>query len=273
MTFQKVKTSIIFLFLLLFIIGCSESREGLHENPEEDDGITLLDVGSTPIRKIIYKAELTIYTTSLLQTIDAIYLLKEADEWFDYESISQTSATFILRVKTERLDDVLNTLKTEHNVRSSQKVGRDISLDYQDKTDKIAALVIQRDRLLELYEDATLTEMITINQQLSNIEIQIAQLQGTLNEFDSLVDYSELKIYIYQSTIATRSPFFPRIALAFENGLKAVVNILDGLAIGIVTLLPIAVVFVPAGYGIFKLNKAIKKRIKTKKESETPKEK
>ena len=269
---KRFKFSLIIFVFLLLLFGCS-NNEGIPDTPSDEDGIVLLDAGSAPVRKIIYKAELTIYTKSLNETIDAIYLLKESDEWFDYETISERSATFILRIKTERLDDVLTTLKSEHQVSSSQKVGRDISLDYQDKTDRIAALVIQRDRLLELYEEATLAEMITINQQLSSIEIQIAQLQGTLNEFDSLADYSEVKIYVYRSTIATKAPFFPRVGLAFENGLRAVASILDGLAIGIVTLFPIAVVFVPAGYGIFRLNKAIKKRIKPKKTTEAPKEK
>lgn len=269
---QRFKFSIIIFAILLLLFGCS-NNEGVPNTPSDEDGIVLLDVETSPIRKIIYKAELTIYTKSLDETIDAIYLLKESDEWFDYESISKRSATFILRIKTERLDDVLTTLKSEHQVSSSQKEARDISLDYQDKSDRIAALVIQRDRLLELYEEATLTEMITINQQLSSIEIQIAQLQGTLNEFDSLADYSEVKIYVHQSSIASKAPFFPRVGLAFENGLRAVVSILDGLVIGIVTLFPIAVVFVPVGYGIFRLNKVIKRRMKSKKHNEEPKEK
>lgn len=269
---QRFKFSIIIFAILLLLFGCSNNEE-VPNTPSDEDGIVLLDVGTSPIRKIIYKAELTIYTKSLDETIDAIYLLKESDEWFDYESISKRSATFILRIKTERLDDVLTTLKSEHQVSSSQKEARDISLDYQDKSDRIAALVIQRDRLLELYEEATLTEMITINQQLSSIEIQIAQLQGTLNEFDSLADYSEVKIYVHQSSIASKAPFFPRVGLAFENGLRAVVSILDGLVIGIVTLFPIAVVFVPVGYGIFRLNKVIKRRMKSKKHNEEPKEK
>ncbi len=269
---QRSKFSIIIFAILLLLFGCS-NNEGVPNTPSDEDGIVLLDVGTSPIRKIIYKAELTIYTKSLDETIDAIYLLKESDEWFDYESISKRSATFILRIKTERLDDVLTTLKSEHQVSSSQKEARDISLNYQDKSDRIAALVIQRDRLLELYEEATLTEMITINQQLSSIEIQIAQLQGTLNEFDSLADYSEVKIYVHQSSIASKAPFFPRVGLAFENGLRAVVSILDGLVIGIVTLFPIAVVFVPVGYGIFRLNKVIKRRMKSKKHNEEPKEK
>lgn len=269
---QRFKFSIIIFAILLLLFGCS-NNEGVPNTPSDEDGIVLLDVGTSPIRKIIYKAELTIYTKSLDETIDAIYLLKESDEWFDYESISKRSATFILRIKTERLDDVLTTLKSEHQVSSSQKEARDISLDYQDKSDRIAALVIQRDRLLELYEEATLTEMITINQQLSSIEIQIAQLQGTLNEFDSLADYSEVKIYVHQSSIASKAPFFPRVGLAFENGLRAVVSILDGLVIGIVTFFPIAVVFVPVGYGIFRLNKVIKRRMKSKKHNEEPKEK
>jgi hypothetical protein len=237
-------------------------------NDETTSGTIELASGVEPDRKIIYKAELNIYTSTFTPTIEYIYSLIESDEWFDSESITENSAIFIVRIKTERLDAVIQLLKNEYDVRNTKKTGTDISLNYQDMSDKIAALTIQRDRLLELYEEASLSDMIQINEQLSNIEVEIAQHQGNLNLFDSLVDYSELKIYLQGSELKDQKAFFPRVGLAFQNGLGAIVIILDGLAIAIVTILPISVVFVPAGYGIYRIRRHFKKIKKAKNETQ-----
>jgi hypothetical protein len=238
------------------LIGCSNEDQGVPDFNEDDD-IIQLDVGNSPVRKIIYRAEMNIYTDNLDQTIENIYLLIEDDEWLDYESITDSRATFVIRINTSRLDQVILSIKTQEDVSTSQKNATDISLKYQDTSDKIAALILQRDRLIELYEDASLTDMIIINEQLSSIEILIAQYQGELNEFDSLADYSELKLYIYESKAASRAPFFPRVWMAFENGYKTVFVILDALVIGIITLIPISIVFVPIGFAIYKIRKKV----------------
>jgi len=155
-------------------------------------------------------------------------------------------------------------LKAEYQVNRVNKTATDISLSYQDKSDRIIALEIQRTRLLELYDEAQLIDLLMINEQLAKIETEIMKLQGELNMFDSLVDYSELKIFIYESVTAERTGFFPRVGMAFENGVLAVVSILDGLVIAIVTILPVAVVFVPAGYGVYRLIRYLDNRKKPK---------
>jgi hypothetical protein len=112
--------------------------------------------------------------------------------------------------------------------------------------------------------------MITINAQLSNLEVELMRLQGELNVFDSLVDYSEVNITLYGSTIITRSPFFNRLGNGFINGLNAVVSVLDGLAIAIVSVIPFVVVFGPIGYGAYYVRKKyiLKKKAKEPEDQE-----
>ncbi len=264
---MKIKILILGIFVLFitfFMYGCSSENYGPIDN-DDDSGIVNLANGTSPTRKIIYEVELTIYTNQYDDTIKYVRDLINSDEWFDKESVSERRATFILRIKTDRLDEVLDDIKSNYTVKNYEKSATDISLAYQDTSDKITALQLQHTRLLELYETASLSDMILINTQLSSIEVQIAQLQGTLNQFDSLVDYSVIEIEIYSSAVSSRLPFFNRIGVALENGFHAVVIILDGIVIALATLLPIAAFFVPSGYGIYRLVKYINKRKKTKK--------
>ncbi|MDO9629776.1 MAG: DUF4349 domain-containing protein [Acholeplasmataceae bacterium] len=264
MKIKKIILGMFFFVFIFFMFGCSSENRGPIDN-DDDSGIVNLGNGTSPTRKIIYKAELTIFTNRFDDAVDYVSGLLLSDEWFDNETVSERRATFVLRIKTERLDEVLEDIRSSYPVRDYAKSATDVSLAYQDASDKITALQLQKTRLLELYETASLSDMITINTQLSSIEIEIAKLQGTLNQFDSLVDYSVVEIYIYSSAVASRLPFFNRVGLAFENGFLAVVAILDGIVIALATLLPIAIVFVPSGYGIYRLVKYVNKRKKTKK--------
>jgi len=264
MKIKRVILGIFVMFVLFFMFGCKSENYGPIDN-DDDSAIVNLANGTSPTRKIIYEVELSIYTNQFDDAIEYVRGLLLSDEWFDKESVSERRATLILRIKTNRLDEVLTDIKSNYTVKDFEKSATDVSLAYQDASDKITALQLQHTRLLELYETASLSDMILINTQLSSIEVQIAQLQGTLNQFDSLVDYSVVEIEIYNSSIASRLPFFNRIGVALENGFHAVLAILDGLVIVLATLLPIAVVFVPSGYGIYRLVKYINKRKKIKK--------
>ncbi|MFU8793479.1 MAG: DUF4349 domain-containing protein [Acholeplasmataceae bacterium] len=248
---------LLFIFLSVFLLtGCASDGSLDYESgvPENEAGDTLL-IDQIPTRKIIYEVDLSIYTKDLEESIHTLKSNVEADEWFDYERIRETQATFKIRIKSDRLDAFIASIGDAFEVSSYSKTGTDISLEYLDITNRIAALQAQYDRLVDLYLNASLNDMITINTRLATIETELLGLQGTLNNFDSLVDYSEVNVSIYQSYVSSRDPFFNRLASAFVTGFNGVVSFFDGLLIVTATLLPFAVVFVPSGYGIYILVK------------------
>ena len=258
-----------FLFISFLLLGsCSASDQGQFESgvPENETEI-IASVDGVPERKIIYTVDLSVYTKDLEESIDTLKSSVNNDEWFDYEHIRETQASFKIRIKSDRLDEFVQSLDDSFEVSYYSKTGEDISLDYLDTTNRIAALEAQYDRLLELYENASLDEMIIINARLGEIETELLTLRGTLNTFDSLVDYSIVNITIYQTQVITKSPFFNRLFTSFGNGFNALIAFFDGLLMVLATILPFAIIFVPTGYGVFYL---IKKR-KRKKEINEPK--
>ncbi|MFP4177442.1 MAG: DUF4349 domain-containing protein [Acholeplasmataceae bacterium] len=253
------------LMIGLAVMGCSSDYSG---PPREDDQVSEgVDVEldhslSTPTRKIIYEVDATYYVDDIDRALTWLKDLMEEDEWIDREERSDTSAHLTMRIKSERLDAFVEAIENEYESHSYRKVGEDISLEYQDKSDLIARYNDEMDRNLELIEEASLSEILIINERVSELEQLIATLEGELNLFDSLVDYSEVRISIHKEDVYTRLPFGERINEGFANGVSFVVSFFDGLVIVLVTLFPVAVVFVPVGYGGYR----IARRIRMKKQ-------
>lgn len=255
-----IMSLMVFLFIIV-LFGCRASEIDFDQNPSLNDGddvILLSD--TTPLRKIIYKVDSQFDVQNLTEASQFVKANMRADEWLDREVISRSTISMRARIKTERLDAFMTLLMDEYQVRSYSKEGTDISLRYQDAQQKLMALTLQKERLITLYQEATLTDLIIINQQLSYLEIEMASLQGQLNVFDSLVDYSEVNIIFYGSEIVTQSPFFNRLINAFVNGFHALFGFLDGLMIVLASSIPFLLVFVPLGYGAYRLRKKIKSK-------------
>lgn len=251
---MKKYVFLIFIFLSILLNACSANQEDVGYQETLNNEVELLDT-TIPLRKIIYEVEMSMNVRNLENAIDDLRLLIESDEWFDYESISTHSASFIVRIKTERLDDFIDSVKGNQTLNRFSKIGTDVSLSYQDASNKILNYEAQYARLLDLYETANLSEMITINQQLSQLEVNIAREQGNINQFDSLADYSEVRITYYASAVTSKSPFINRIGSAFVSGFDGLISFFDGLLIVIATIIPFAVVFIPTGYGMYRLYK------------------
>jgi len=254
---------VIFTGLFVFL-GCSEAQ--LYDDYQDTTELLLLANDATPERKIIYTVDISFDVNNLVDADDFLNTLMETDEWFDKENVTATRYTYVIRIKTDRLDDFISSLKDEFALRAYQKEGKDISLEYQDKSNMILSLEAQLARLLELYDQATLSEMILINEQISDVEVELQKLNGELSQFDSLAEYSVVNLIFYGSAVTTQSPFFNRLGNAFVNGFNALISFFDGLLIVIATVLPFAVVIGTVGIvTIVIYKKTNKKRLNTKK--------
>jgi len=243
-----MKKVIFVLFLLLGLLaGCSQ--EGVIQD-DDNESETVILADDIPTRKIIYEVNLSINTVNLDEAIDDLSSRLESDEWFDRESISDTYATFTMRIKTERLDAFIDAIRDDYKVYQFDKTGTDVSLQYQDKSNRILALETQIDRLLELYENASLSDMIVINGQLSTLEVELQRLNGELAVFDSLVDYSEVNITLRGSRLETESPFIARVGQGFISGWNGLMTFFEEFMIILVTVLPFGILAGGLGFGL-----------------------
>ncbi len=237
---KKILFLVVSIIMFIAFLGCSASEGTFvyESNMEVDNEIINLADGATPERLIIYNVDISFDVRDLDEAAEFLDGLIADDEWFDQENLTSNRYSYVIRVKTDRLDDFISSLKEELTLRSYSKTGTDISLEYQDTSNRILALEAQLTRLLELYEDAELSEMIIINEQISNIEVELQQLNGELAVYDSLVEYSVVTLVFYGSTVTTQSPFFNRLGNAFVDGFDALIVFFDGLIIVLATISP-----------------------------------
>ena len=249
---RKMKLFMIVLLLVMTLSACSMSdvEEGQNTGENDDEGVIVL-LDSVLDRKIIYSVDTEFYATDLDVAVSYVEGLLLEEDWFDQQNIYNNSAYFVFRIKTDRLDTFVNQLKAEYTLTSFSKTATDISLNYQDTANKITGYQEERARLIVLYESASLTDMITINTRISQIDIELGELMGTLNQFDSLVEYSRVELSIHSSYVSNTLPFGARLINGFVNGFFSLVDFFDGLLIVLVTLIPWAVILVPSGYGVY----------------------
>ena len=259
---MKKKLFLLLVLLSLFLlVGCMKPGEEASKSPEPNDSsevdekvVRINEVN----RKIIYEVRANMSSDNLPETVEAIRANLGIDEWFDSESISEENANLKIRIKTSRLDAFIESLANYGEVSDYNKTGTDISLQYQDYTNRITSLEAERTRLNELYVDASISEMITINSRISEINREIDNLTGAVNEFDSLVEYSTVYLSISGETPKTDTPFGQSIKKAFTGGWKALVAFFRGLIIVVSAILPFMIIVIPVvgiSYFFYKRNK------------------
>lgn len=263
---NKKITFFIFIILIFIISGCSkyDQSDGYDKsNSDQNDESSERLTSNVKERKIIYTVNANIYTElSFDDAIDLLYSLKEEDEWFDSEEISDNYGRFIIRIKSSRIDNFVSYLKQIGDVRNYNKKGNDISTIYEDTSNRIASLEAELDRLLVLYEQASMGEIIQINQRIAQIELELGKLNSDLKEYDSLVDYSTINITLQTKGIANDTPFGKKVGNAFKNGWQAFVVLLEYTLIAIIAISPFALIAVPiVGVIIYRKKKRNKNKI------------
>jgi uncharacterized protein YcfL len=258
---MKKKLFILFILLSLFVlVGCSQENKdsdlpGQNEEVGADERIVLINEVN---RKIIYEVRANMASANLPETVEAIRNNLESDEWFDSESISEDKSNLIIRIKSSRLDTFITSLSEYGEVSDYNKTGTDISLQYQDYTNRITSLEAELARLNELYKEASITDMITINKRMSEINQEITTLTGAVNEFDSLVEYSTVYLSISGDTPKSTTPFGQSIKTAFTGGWKALVSFFKVLILVVSAILPFMIIVIPVGgisYYFYRKNK------------------
>ena len=237
--------------------GNDASVNGNYENKIETDGGSTSEE-STPERKIIYYARLSMKIGDIDGAIGSIKGKLNADEWVESESIGQNYASVVVRVKSARLDDFVKSVSGEGEITDYNKTSEDISLSYSDTADKIATLEKERTTLVALYEKegVTVSDLVQINKRISEIDVELDKLKGTIKRYDSLVDYSTVTINLY-TPVYRETPTFGQ---QLRDGFSVLGNAVKYVVLFIIVISPVAAVIV----GIVILIKYLKKTGKIK---------
>ena len=235
-------------------------------------------------RKIVYRGTISAQTTNFDNDYNAI--LAKLGEYGGYVQSSAVSGTkpeewqetgrnaqMTLRVPSSKFDEFMKFLGSMGETLSSAVNGEDISLQYFDTETRLETLRTREDRLEALLEKAaTMEDIISLEQALSDVSYEIQSLEMNLRDFDSLIDFSTVTIALQEVQVINKvTPSSPktlgeRISSGFYSVLNVLADIGEGLLVFLIAGSPI---LVPLA-AILVLVIVLARRSKKKRAQQTP---
>lgn len=214
--------------------------------------------------KIIYSGDATVETTDFDGTIASLSELVESYKgWIESSSVnganyyskargysSNRSASYTLRIPSERFSALMSGLSTLGNVPYTYVYTENVTAQYYDTQARLTAYQAQEARLLEMMEKAeTVEDVITIEEKLTELRYQIESLQSSLTNWDRRVNYSTLSLRIeevqeYTPEKEAKISYGRELWLALTGALKDTGNFFKDLLVFLVSALPAIVILV-----------------------------
>ena len=208
--------------------------------------------------KIIYSADVTLETTAFDDTISAINdLMAQVGGWIESSSVndanyysrargyaSSRSAYYTLRVPSNRFSALMSGLSDLGNVPYTHTYTENVTAQYYDIQARLTAYTTQEARLLEMMEAAeTVSDVIAIEEKLTELRYQIERLQSTLNNYDRRVSNSSIYLSVdevqeYTPETEQHVSFGRELLLALQRGLRNFINACGDLLLMLAASLP-----------------------------------
>ncbi len=231
-------------------------------------GKELTTIGTTAHKntKLIYTARLSLQSTEFETTCQSVRdMVAGCEGYMESENLSNGSlsstalrtASFVVRVPAERYEEFIRGIGEGCRVVSMEQSMTDVAEQYFDAEQKLETLRNKHDRLEELLSKAAeLKDILVLENELSDTEYQINRYQGTLNKYDSLVDFSTVNISLREvsrpgSAIDDDQGFGAKLARAFTDGIARTADGLKNIAywisyniVGVVIAVAVVVVLI-----------------------------
>ena len=227
-------------------INSSEDLSGIASSSE---GFSDTDTNNN-VQKMIYVSNISIETKDYDGSEDELYkLVDEFDGYIQSSNIDLHMsndnelryASFTIRVPSENLNKFMDGAKGIGKVTSYDMDSQDITEDYYDTEARIESLEAQKKRLEDLYDKAeTIDDIITIETRLNEVIYDIESAKTKIKNYDLLVDYSTVDIYINEVAEYSNgsNTIMERLGDAWDDGVNE-------FKLGIVEIAALAVYLFP----------------------------
>ena len=161
--------------------------------------------------KIIYSGDATVETTEFDGTLGALEnLIESCGGWIEsssvngskYASISRgtagnRSASYTVRVPNEKFSAVMGELSSLGNIPYSHVYTENVTSQYYDTKARLETYQAQEKRLVELLDKAeTVSDVIEIENELTEVRYRIESLQTSLRGWDRRVSWSTIYLTV-----------------------------------------------------------------------------
>ena len=214
------------------------------EAPSAPDAQSRTGSGLPENVKLIYTADISLESTefdaaqaglnALVASLGGYFERSELNNYSRYRS-----AWYVVRVPAENFDAFCASVGGLGQVNSINRSAQDVSEAYYDTESRLTTQRTKLERLQALLAQAEdMEDIITLESAISDTELYIENLTGTLRHYDSLVGYSTVNLSlseVYKLT-ETEEPaigFGAKLAAAFRSGFSRFVDGLQDLLLGL----------------------------------------
>lgn len=147
------------------------------------------------------------------------------------------TAKFTLRIPQEKLADWKSRAGKLATVLNFTSSSENVSDKYYDTEARLKSLRTQQERLLALLgKSGSMSDIVTLEKALEDVNYQIEQLTGALRQYDSQIDYSTVSVAlseVLQPTEQTATPVTlgQKISQQFRYSLRGLGSFGEGLLI------------------------------------------
>jgi len=233
-------------------------KEGIVSDSKNDDSKLVFDSESINLLnsktlanknvKLIYTADISMQTTDYDETLNSLKtLVNQFEGYFEGSDVYNgglysaggKSGYYTIRIPAERYASFINTMGDTAYVVSLQESVEDIGEQYYEVEGRINTLKIKEERLQALLKEAKdLSDIITLENELSDVEYQLEQYGTQLNHYDSLVGYSTVNVQLeevsaYKDSPLQKEDFGTRFVRALKVGVSNTADNLIDFAIWI----------------------------------------
>lgn len=277
------------VLLLLSLTACGGSSKATMENAAADRAPAMMENGMLTtdssasgavalpqdrklIRTISMSAEteeLETLLTSMEEKIAELGGYVESREVYNgsaYATRRYRHADLIIRIPADKVDGFVEHVSGVSNVVSSNENIEDVTLTYVDTESRVKALETERDRLLELMEQAqNMSELLEIESRLTDVRYQLESVASQLKTLENQVSYATVHLNIsevQEYTPVAEKTTWQRIAEGFVDSLEGIWEGAVELFVWLLANSPYLVIFGGIGFGFVTLLRKRKIRVK-----------
>lgn len=241
-------------------MGAADSwYEGESAKPEGSlNSSTTLNPGVADDRKLIRTVSLTTETedmdallTEISRRITELGGYVESREVYtgsSYNSSRNRYATMTLRIPAKNLDAFVSHVEGVSNVVSASETAEDVTMQYVATESHLKVLQAEEERLLQFLSEAkNVSEMLEIEQRLTDVRAELESVTRQMNTYENLVSYGTIKLRVDEvkqyTVVEPEEPnLWQRIGTGFVSSLKSVGSILENLLVFFISAIPFLVI-------------------------------
>jgi hypothetical protein len=151
-------------------------------------------------------------------------------------------ANLTIRVPVDQLDAFVEHVSGASNVVHYSENAKDITLSYVATQSRITALETEQTRLLELLAQAeNMSDLLQIEQRLTDVRTELEQVTSQLRLYDNLVDYGTIELSVtevQEYTPVEKETMWQRMGSGLKSSWQALGIFSENLLVFLVTALP-----------------------------------